>query len=136
MIQIKFLVGLIRFFNSVFFYEIRLSLVKKYNFGKFSNFFEGGDDQIRITKSQLGVSGSRIKDFRKKVEEEFRKPENERITWLDRVVPALNDWLDELFVVNIVCDPVKRLLSDFTHVTDDHGKSSVINCQPSVKSHF
>ena len=45
-----------------------------------------------------------------------------------------NDWLDELFVVNIVCDPVKRLLSDFTHVTDDHGNSSVINSQPFVKS--
>ena len=97
---------------------------------------EGGDDQIRITKSQLGVSGSRIKDFRKKVEEEFKKPENDRITWLDRVVPPLNNWLDELFVVNIVCDPVKRLLSDFTHVTDDHGKSSVRNSQPSANHLF
>ena len=80
--------------------------------------------QVRITKTQLGVSATRIKEFKNKVIAEFNKPKVERIPWLDLVQPPLNEWLNEVLVVNIICDPVKRLLSDFTHVTDDHNKGA------------
>ena len=78
--------------------------------------------QVHVTKTQLGVGGQRILDFKQKVDEELVKDKGDQIPWLDRVEPALGTWLDKIKVVSIVCDPVKRLLSDFTHVSDDHDK--------------
>jgi len=48
----------------------------------------------------------------------------DQISWLDSIHPPLYDWLNKVVIVNIICDPVKRLLSDFTHVTDEHNKGA------------
>jgi hypothetical protein len=99
----------------------------EFNFKLFRIFLEKlrlkfNPNQIRITKTQLGVSATRIKDFERKVIAEFKKGKLEQISWLDKIEPKLDQWLTTLFVVNIICDPVTRLLSDFTHVTDEHNK--------------
>ena len=63
-----------------------------------------------MTKTQLGVGGTRIIDFKRKVDEEMAKAKKDQIPWLDRVEPSLDTWLEKMKVVSIICDPVKRLL--------------------------
>ena len=53
--------------------------------GKFK-WDQSGEDlskrQIRVTKSQLGVAGIRIKDFLRKIKEEYEKPKTEQVPFL------------------------------------------------------
>lgn len=66
------------------------------------------NQQVHVTKTQLGVGATRIADFQRKVKTEFEKPVNERIPWLNKIEPPLDQWLNKVKVLSIICDPVKN----------------------------
>ena len=54
---------------------------------------------------QLGIGASRIQEFQRKVQEEFAKPRDKQIPWLNKIRPPLNTWSDNLHVISVICDP-------------------------------
>ena len=66
------------------------------------------NQQVHVTKTQLGVGATRIADFQRKVKAEFAKSEKDRIPWLNKIEPPLDQWLSNVKVLSIICDPVKK----------------------------
>ena len=54
---------------------------------------------------QLGIGASRIQEFQRKVQEEFAKPRDKQIPWLNKIRPPLDTWSDNLHVISVICDP-------------------------------
>ena len=54
---------------------------------------------------QLGIGASRIQEFQRKVQEEFAKPRDKQIPWLNKIRPPLDTWSDDLHVISVICDP-------------------------------
>jgi hypothetical protein len=55
-------------------------------------------------------------------------------TW-PRLVPFylfVINLFSEVYIISVICDPVKRLLSDFVHVTDGHGSAEWLDKDSSL----
>ena len=56
-----------------------------------------------------------------------RKPETgAQSDWMKAMVNELTDWFDSVRIIHSFCDPVKRLQSEFVHVTSSHDKNWTI----------
>ena len=51
------------------------------------------------------VGATRIKEFEKKIKNEFAKRETDQIKWLHKIRPSLDTWINKLSVISVVCDP-------------------------------
>lgn len=70
---------------------------------------DSGQDLVDVKNSQnhlkLGIGASRIQEFQRKVQDEFSKPREKQIPWLNKIRPPLDTWTDNLHVISVICDP-------------------------------
>ena len=73
---------------------------------------------------QLGIGASRIQEFQRKVQEEFSKPRDKKIPWLNKIRPPLDTWSDNLHVISVICDPGIIFVDFWVHIAklDDRSK--------------
>jgi len=48
---------------------------------------------------------------------------------MNKITPGLDKWFSTVKIIHSFCDPVKRLQSEFVHVTSSHDRNWTIDAQ-------
>jgi len=86
--------------------------------------FNATDDQIVVTKTGFNAVNEIAAGY-----EKYKKSNkfNENY-WIDQMVqPTVSSWAENVKILVCLCDPVKRLRSDFLHVKAEHPDSKPMN---------